>query len=530
MSWRRITFWFSLSALVLLVLAFTWLWTADLGVFRPQVERLVADKTGREFSINGEFIVDFNRHPTVIAEDIRFGNPEWAEDPHMVTIGRAEIRIDLLSLLSGPFIVEFVDVDDVAVQLLNPEDREGNWVLQTEPPPQVEESQAGIDFLIEELYVDNVEVVVDSAERTRPLTLLIKSLRQASREDGMLELDLDATLDERVVQVRGETGTWEALLAAEDVRFDIEAVLDTFEFTASGNIDDLIQPKQPELRFTATGPSVDDLTILLGLGDEGTGDIDFSGSLARTPDERVELVLDGNIGATRIKSRGRVSDLQSLRDIDFDVTASGPDLGRILRFAGIHQVREAPFMLSIDAKTQGDAFIINEGKMVFGEAQIDIDGEIPRFPSIDDAQITLNIAGPDIARFRYVTGLPGAAEGPFSLGFTIDVADDGLEILKLDIETQLGEVAGQRQAGPSAGVLRQHLRCARKKRRPAAHRCCVRCGRYARGPIRGSRRGRIHRGRYPHPGTRGGDGRRPVCDDRRLRAAHTRHCWCRGYI
>lgn len=451
MRWRRITFWFSLSVLALLVLALTWLWTADLGVLKPHVERIVSEQTGREFSINGEFIVDFNRHPTVIAKDMRFGNPEWAQDPHMVTVGRAEVRIDLWSLVSGPFIVEFVDIDDVDVQLLNPQDQEPNWVFTGKEPADIEEEQdtdsAGIDLLIEELYVDNVAVLFESAERERPLRLQLDKLRQTSRADGMLEISLDATLDGRVVKAKGEMGTWEALLAGRDVHFDLQAVLDTFEFSGSGLIDDLANPKQPEFSFTAQAPDIDDLTQLLGLGDEDSGNIDLSGSLAKTPDDILQLELNGNIGETNIQSRGTLSDLRSLRDIDFDVTASGPDLGRILRFAGIHQVREAPFMLRVDAKTQEGAFIIHEGNMVFGEAQIDIRGEMPKFPSVDDAVVTLDVAGPDIARFRYLTGLPGAAEGPFSLGFTIDVAEDELEILQLDIETEFGELRGNGKLG-----------------------------------------------------------------------------------
>ena len=448
MRWRRITFWFSLSVLALIVLALTWLWTADLGVFRPQVERLVAENTGRDFSINGEFIVDFSRHPTVIAEDVRFGNPDWADDPHMVTVGRAEVRIDLLSLFSGPVVIEFVDVDDVRVQLLNPTKHEANWVLSTEqsPPPE-DEPGDGLQLLVEELHVDNVAVLVDSADRTRPLHLVVKSLRQTSDENAMLNLDLDATLDDRIVQLHGEIGTWDALIAGRDVRFDVGAVLDTFNFTASGHVDNVAEPRQPEIDFTARGPDIDDLSQMLGLGTDGTGDIDLTGSLAKLDDNHLQLDVQGNIGATRIQSRGSVSDLQSLRDIDFDVTASGPDLGRILRFAGIHQVREAPFMIRLDAKTQGSALIINEGNMVFGEAQIDISGEVPRFPSVDDAKVTLKIEGPDLGRFRYVTGLPGAAEGAFRLGFAIDAADDGLEVLQLDIETALGKLRGDGKLG-----------------------------------------------------------------------------------
>ena len=70
MRWRRIAFWITFSTLALIVLALTWLWTADLGVFRPQLERFVTEQTGRSFAIDGEFHVDLSRHTTIIAEDI----------------------------------------------------------------------------------------------------------------------------------------------------------------------------------------------------------------------------------------------------------------------------------------------------------------------------------------------------------------------------------------------------------------------------------------------------------------------------
>ena len=267
--------------------------------------------------------------------------------------------------------------------------------------------------------------MLDSYERTRPLHLDVKSLRQLHSEEGNLDLKLDATLDDAVVKVQGQVGTWDALLAGKDVSFDIDAVLDTFEFTGSGFIDDLAEPAQPEIRFTAKGPDIDDLTRLLGLGDDGDGNIDLSGAISKTAEEALLIELNGNIGQTSIQSRGTISDLQNLDSVNFDLTASGPDLGRMLRLVGIHQVREAPFMIRVDAKTEGTAFIINEGNMVFADASIDISGRVPKFPSVDDAQVNLLIEGPDIARFRYVTGLPGAAEGAFRLGFTIDVDDDG---------------------------------------------------------------------------------------------------------
>jgi hypothetical protein len=447
MRWRRIAFWLSFGTVALIVVALTWLWTADLGVFKPQVERFITEQTGRRLSIDGDLHVDLARHSSVIAEHVRFQNADWADQADMITVGRIEVRLDLWSLFKGPIVIELIDVDDASISLINPEVGDPNWILPIEEQPSSEELEPGVDFLVEQIQVDGAQLLLDSAERTRPLNLQVNSFRQQHRDDGMLEVRFDALLDDRVVRVGGNLGTWDALLAGEDIQFDVDVILDTFELTGVGHIDDLANPRRPEIRFTATGPDIDDLTRLLGLGEEGDGDIKLSGSLQKDADDQLVLEANGNFGQTEIQSRGTVSDLQDLRNIDFEMLASGPDIGRIFRLFGIHQVREAPFTVRIDAETLGNTFVVHEANVRFGEAQIDVRARMPKFPSVDDAVISLLIEGPDIARFRHVTGLPGAAEGAFSLGFTIDVNEEGVELLRLDLETALGEVRGNGRLG-----------------------------------------------------------------------------------
>jgi uncharacterized protein involved in outer membrane biogenesis len=327
MRWRRVAFWIGLSTLALIVLVLTWLWTADLGVFKPQVERFVTEKTGREFAIDGNLYVDLAGSTSVVAESVRFQNAEWADAADMVTVGRVEVRIDLWSLFRGPIVVELIDIDNAGILLTQPDDGEANWVLpiEAEPVPEPETQEPGVDLLFEQIYVDNVRLFFQSPERDHPLDLQLKTFRQQLREDGLLDIVFDAMLNNRVVNLKGEIGTWESLLEGKDVQFDIDAVLDTFEFTASGRIDDLANPLHPEIQFTATGPDIDDVTQLLGLGDEGSGDINLSGSLQKTADEQLQLETNGNFGQTKIEARGTVSDLQDLQNIDLDLLASGPD-------------------------------------------------------------------------------------------------------------------------------------------------------------------------------------------------------------
>ncbi len=446
MRWRRIAFWVTFSTLALILLVLSWLWTADLGVFRPQLEAFVTEQTGREFAIKGDFSVDLSRQTTVIAEDIRFGNAEWADSENMVTVGRLEVHLDLWSLFSGPVLVELIDLDDTEILLLNPGDTEPNWKLPIESETDAD-VESGPGVLFGAIDIDNLRLRLESIERDRPLNLVIDRLDQSHREDDYLDVEVRGSLDGRRVEIDGELGTWEALLAGKEFKADLDAVLDTFTLSAHGQVDDIANLRRPEFKFTASGPDVDDLTRVLGLGEEGDGDIKLSGALKPVADGPLILKVEGNLGLTEIDVIGEVADLQSFERLKLQANASGPDLGRILRLAGIHQVRESPFMLKFDAEMEDGRFDVREATMVFADATIEGTGRFPRFPSIDDAVISLQIEGPDIERFRYVTGMPGAASGPFSLGFTIDVRDDGVEVLELTTKTSLGELQADGSIG-----------------------------------------------------------------------------------
>jgi hypothetical protein len=456
MRWRRIAFWVTFSTLALIVLALSWLWTADLGVFKPQLERYLAQELGREFQIRGAFHVDLAPRTTIIAEDVRLANADWAGAEDMVTVRRAEVRFKLWSLVNGPLIIELLDIDDSSVLLINPGDRAPNWAF-----PAAEEDAAddesGPGVLFGAIDIDDLRVRLESAERERPLNLQVDRFDQVYRDDGYLDVEVHASLDGKPVIVDGEFGTWDALMAGKDFGFDFDATLDTFELTLRGRIDDIVDPRRPEFEFTAFGPDIDHLTGMLGLGEEGEGDIRLTGALKAAQAGNLVLSVEGNLGRTEIDAVGEIADLQSFANLQLKVTASGPDLGRVLRLAGIHQVREAPFMLRIDAETRDGGLVVNEANMVFADAHFEGSARIPNFPSIDDAVISLTIEGPDIERFRYITGMPGAATGPFSIAGALDVRDDGIEILELDLKSSLGNLTANGKVGDPESFLGSEL-------------------------------------------------------------------------
>ena len=89
MRLRRIALWFFGGCLLLLVAGFCWLWFGNIGVFKPQLEQLVFEKTGRELVIDGRFDVDLGRETVIIAEGIRFENADLlnANNPPTEIVG-----------------------------------------------------------------------------------------------------------------------------------------------------------------------------------------------------------------------------------------------------------------------------------------------------------------------------------------------------------------------------------------------------------------------------------------------------------
>jgi uncharacterized protein involved in outer membrane biogenesis len=443
MRWRRTAFWVTFSVLTLVVLTLGWLWTADLGVFKPQVERLVTQKTGRSFVIDGQLSIDLAGSTTIIAEGVRFANPGWADSEHMITIGRAEVRIDLWSLVRGPVLIELIDLNDTNIQLLNPGDKPPNWKLRMETAPERDaNNKRGLGMLFEHIDIDRLQLHFESAQRDRPLQLAIERFEQVHREDDHLDLSVRGSLDGRSIEIDGEFGTWGALLAGKNFAADIDATLDTVTLSARGRVDDIAELRRPELEITASGPDIDHLTRMLGLGEADEGGIELFASLAPIEDGPLVLELEGHLGSTEIDIQGQVADLQSLRDMKLRATASGPDLGHVLRLGGITGIPEAPFMLSFDTETLGKSLVVNSAQMDFADAKFGGSATLPHFPSIDDAVIRLQIEGTNVERFRFIPGMPGAASGPFSLGFSVDVRDDGAEVAELEANTSFGNLRG----------------------------------------------------------------------------------------
>ena len=209
---RRIALWGSVSLLTLVLLAASFIWMADLGFIRPKVEQILTDLTGRQFEIRGGLEVDAGNRVIAVARDVRWENADWDGPDQMLTVGYAEVHLDLWALLGRRVEIEYVEVSNADVVLSRQKDGPFNWdVFGSDAEAKADSDGPGWSFLLRQVDIDDVRVVLTSPRRDRPIRLNVARLDQRHRDDDILELDFTGTLGDRDASFRGETGPWSAI-------------------------------------------------------------------------------------------------------------------------------------------------------------------------------------------------------------------------------------------------------------------------------------------------------------------------------
>jgi len=152
----KIWIWATLAAILLIaagIALFQWNW------LRGPIGSAVRDKTGRPFVIAGDLDVGLFRGPLIRMKDVRFDNPAWAKEPHLITAREAEFTLDFAALLQGRLVFPYVRLSEPDVSLERSADGQRNWVLKrtddgTAQAPEIH--QLSIDRGVVR-YVDPIE-------------------------------------------------------------------------------------------------------------------------------------------------------------------------------------------------------------------------------------------------------------------------------------------------------------------------------------------------------------------------------------
>jgi AsmA family protein len=109
-------------SITVLIVLFDWSW------FRRPLESHVSRITQRTFTLS-DLDVKLGLRPTIVLEDLAFGNSDWGRPEPMVTAKKLEFSVSLRDLFEGKILLPRVALTDARILMERLKDDRKNWIL-----------------------------------------------------------------------------------------------------------------------------------------------------------------------------------------------------------------------------------------------------------------------------------------------------------------------------------------------------------------------------------------------------------------
>ena len=354
------------AALIVLSGAVLYLSFADLSRFRPRLEALVADATGREVRIRGGFELAVLPRLSLVATDITFANASWGAAEPMVTAGRVEVEVSLWSLVSGPIRIKKLELRDVGILLEQNAAGEANWTLSSAAPPAetVEAGQELMPVILELASVSTVEVVLRRPERD-DVRVAVAALELRSDPRGAGTVEASGSAGDLPFAIKGAFAT----AGANGARIELDATVADASLRGSADV----RPSRIDFTVATT-----DLSRVAVLFSEAQGvpaaPLELTGTLLLAAD-RYEL-RDATAKLLSAESRLGASLPRIAGDpLEIDISITAPDISELraelppLRLVSSAKAVISPERISVDPLSieLGDSDFSGSGAAVLGD-------------------------------------------------------------------------------------------------------------------------------------------------------------------
>lgn len=304
---------------------------SGLNALRGPIERVTAEKTGRELRIEGDLRPVWSWvHPRIRAERLSFTNPDWARERYLLKADAAEITLSVLPLLRGLVVLPDVHLERPVVALEVDAQGRKSWVLDERPH---QESRVHI----RQLTLDEGELVYDDAQRDMHLTSKL-----ATDETGV-RFSTAGKYHGLATVASGHSGPVLALRSNSGEPFPVkaEARIGDTSIHVDGNITELIGLAGLDMAVRFSGKSMDELYKVIHVPFPTTSVYSTSGRLVRT-DHLVRYErFTGKVGDSDLAGTLQV-DLGGERpSMQGEVHSKVLDLADLGPVVGTHQPRKS---------------------------------------------------------------------------------------------------------------------------------------------------------------------------------------------
>ncbi|WP_022665136.1 AsmA family protein [Desulfospira joergensenii] len=210
----------------------------DVKQYKPKIEELVSEQTGRSFSMGDEIDISVFPWVGVRLSDIRLGSPKGFTSPDMVKVKGFEVRLKVMPLLSRQVQVKTFVVDSPEIYLEKNKAGTGNWEglgtagrdksAEKKTEESGEDRNASGELPIKSLMVDRFSIINGLVVYSDPGAGLTKKLTDFNLDLTEISLDkpflmeLSAKLDEKLFALKTKLQASPSAISLSDGTFTLD--------------------------------------------------------------------------------------------------------------------------------------------------------------------------------------------------------------------------------------------------------------------------------------------------------------------
>jgi len=418
MRLARLTLYAAAILAGLLGLLLTLLFNFDFGRFRPQAQALLSELLGRQFVIAGplHLTLDWHHGLELQASDLRLASTEWSAEPEFASLRSLQARVDLRSLFQeGPIIITAVNADGLRLNLESHHSGHDNWTffedLDGEDSGAAEDGEPfQLPAFPESIRLTDSALTLRTAGLAQPIRVRAKTITETILPHRELQFTMVGDLNGTGVDLLLSTEHTQALYDLKNLDLSLRGSLGEITLSGDASFDDLLEPGRPEAVLQIHGPDATYLLDILRVEPVTSGPMDLDFVLTPQGGE-IRLSVRGSFGDFNLDVQGLFSDLLEMQQIELEVHASGPDIGRISSLLGVEHVPNDPFSLTGRVKRSKTELLIQAAQLQAGDTLLAVDGQMADYSDPSTLRAEVQLAVPEIENFSALLRVPGTLVG-----------------------------------------------------------------------------------------------------------------------
>lgn len=413
--------------------------------------------TGREVVVRGATELKLLPSPTLIAENVIFGNAPWSVSPDMARVKRLEARVGFLPLFLGQLRVSRFRL--LEPHVLFEQDRKGrrNWDFHVSDGKADRSSASGErQFLTAmqsrvRMVVSEIQIVDGSFSYRRAGTTRTVRVPQLTAygdvTGGNLELAGRGQFGGRGWRLSGSVGELSALLRNEPYALDFVLTTLGAKLSGTGAIERPLDGTGLALDVKLEAESGTDMLAIVGVDAELPGPVLASAKLndqenrLRLHDLRAKARLQGG----QITASGSIDDLARLAGMDLGLRIKAKSLAALADLAGV----ELPATGLVTARARltnpKGRYRMDDisAKVALRGGKITLDGRITRLAKGRGLDLGIDLEAGSLARLNRYLGATFPPVGPVKARARLSRTKHGYKLAKIDARIGRSDARGE---------------------------------------------------------------------------------------